>query len=112
MGKAMGKAMGEAMGEAMGKAATRHPWGSVHDNPEFSRFELDIDGETALAYYRIDNDVMVFTSTQTPPKLRGQGVASELIRNALEFARARGLKVRGDCSFVVDYLRRHPEGAD
>ncbi|MGJ0533267.1 GNAT family N-acetyltransferase [Methylocystis sp.] len=100
------------MGKAGGEAAARHPWGSVRDNPEFSRFELDVDGETTLAYYRIDNDVMVFTSTQTPPRLRGQGVASELIRNALEFARARGLKVRGDCSFVVDYLRRHPEAAD
>ena len=104
--------MVEAMGKAIREAAARHPWGSVRDNPEFSRFELDVDGETALAYYRIDNDVMVFTSTQTPPKLRGQGVASELIRNALEFARARGLKVQGDCAFVVDYLRRHPEFAD
>lgn len=104
--------MGEAMGKAMGEAAVRHRWGSVRDNPELNRFELDVDGDTALAYYRIDNDVMVFTSTQTPPKLRGQGVASELIRNALQFARARGLKVKGDCSFVADYMRRHPESAD
>jgi len=108
----MGKAVGETMGKAKGESANRHPWGSVRDNPEFSRFELDIDGETALAYYRIDNDVMVFTSTQTPPSLRGQGVASELIRNALEFARARGLKVRGDCAFVADYVERHPEFRD
>ncbi len=84
--------MGETMGKAKGEPAVRHPWGSVRDNPEFSRFELDADGDTALAYYRIDNDVMVFTSTQTPPALQGQGVASELIRNALEFARARGFK--------------------
>ncbi len=104
--------MGEAMGKAKGAPATGHDWGSVRDNPELGRFELDVDGETALAYYRIDNDAMVFTSTQTPPALQGQGVASELIRNALEFARARGLKVRGECSFVEDYLRRHPEGAD
>ncbi|MBM3552777.1 MAG: N-acetyltransferase [Alphaproteobacteria bacterium] len=96
------------MGKAKGEPATRHDWGSVRDNPERNRFELDADGYTALAYYRIDNGVMVFTSTQTPARLRGQGVASELIRNALEFARARGLKVRGDCSFVADYLRLHP----
>jgi predicted GNAT family acetyltransferase len=97
------------MGEAMGQTAARHPWGSVRDNPELNRFELDVDGDTAVAYYRIDNDVMVFTSTQTPPRLRSQGVASELIRNALEFARARGLKVQADCSFVADYVQRHPE---
>ena len=93
----------------MGQAAARHPWGSVRDNPELNRFELDVEGDTAVAYYRIDNGVMVFTSTQTPPRLRGQGVASELIRNALEFARARGLKVRGDCSFVAEYVQKHPE---
>lgn len=96
----------------MDQAAAKHHWGSVRDNPEFNRFELDVDGETAAAYYRIDNDVMVFTSTQTPPALRGQGVASELIRNALRFARGRGLKIRAECSFVVDYLRRHPEFED
>lgn len=97
------------MGKAIGEAAARHPWGSVRDNPELNRFELDVEGDVAVAYYRIDNGVMVFTSTQTPPRLRGQGVASELIRNALEFARARGLKVRGDCSFVADYVQKHPE---
>jgi predicted GNAT family acetyltransferase len=97
------------MGKAIGEAAARHPWGSVRDNPELSRFELDVEGDVAVAYYRIDNGVMVFTSTQTPPRLRGQGVASELIRNALEFARARGLKVRGDCAFVADYVQKHPE---
>lgn len=96
----------------MGQAAARHPWGSVRDNPELNRFELDVDGDTAVAYYRIDNGVMVFTSTQTPPRLRGQGVASELIRNALEFARARGLKVQADCSFVADYVQRRPEFQD
>jgi predicted GNAT family acetyltransferase len=100
------------MGKAKGEAAARQNWGSVRDNPELNRFELDVDGDTALAYYRIDNGVMVFTSTQTPPRLRGQGVASELIRNALEVARARGLKVRGDCSFVADYVQRHQEFRD
>lgn len=91
---------------------THEKWGAVRDNPELSRFELDVDGETAAAYYRIDNDVMIFNSTQTPPALRGKGVASELIRNALQFARTRGLKVQADCSFVADYLDRHPEFAD
>jgi predicted GNAT family acetyltransferase len=96
----------------MDQAPARQHWGSVRDNPGLNRFELDMDGETAAAYYHIDNGVMVFTSTQTPPALRGQGAASELIRNALQVARARGLKVQAQCSFVVDYLRRHPEFED
>jgi predicted GNAT family acetyltransferase len=30
----------------------------------------------------------------------------------MQFARARGLKVQATCSFVVDYLARHPEFSD
>lgn len=101
------------MAVAMRKdAAGAGKWGAVRDNPELDRFELDADGETACAYYRIADGVITFTSTQTPPAIRGRGVASELIRGALQFARARGLKVRAACSFVVDYLARRPEFSD
>jgi len=96
----------------MGQAETRRPWGKVRDNRERHRFELDVDGQTALAYYRIEDGEMVFTSTQTPPALQGQGVASELIRKALEFAREQGLKIRSECSFVDAFLKKRPEFSD
>jgi predicted GNAT family acetyltransferase len=44
--------------------------------------------------------------------LRGCGVASELVKGALEIIRADGMKVVAGCGFVVDYLRKHPEFAD
>jgi predicted GNAT family acetyltransferase len=87
-------------------------WRNVRDNLEQARFELDALGGTATAYYRIDNGVMSFTSTQTPPAMRGKGAASALIRGALLEARARGLKVAAPCSFVADYLARNPEFSD
>ena len=46
------------------------------------------------------------------PALRGRGIASELVRGALELIRADGRKVIAGCGFVVDYLRRNPEFAD
>ena len=46
------------------------------------------------------------------PALAGRGVASQLIRNALLSARTQGLKVRPACSFVVSYMKRHPEFGD
>ena len=84
----------------------------VRDNPAMSRFELEIDGSLALAEYRLENGVMVFHHTESPPALQGRGAASKLIHQALLAARARGLKVRATCSFVVAYLKRHPEFAD
>lgn len=85
---------------------------AVRDNTALSRFELEIDGHLALAEYRLANGVMTFTHTESPPALQGRGAASKLIHGALLQARARGLKVRATCSFVVAYLKRHPEFAD
>lgn len=85
---------------------------SVRDNPAMSRFELDLDGAVAVAEYELRDGVMVFTHTRTPPELQGRGAASKLIHGALLAARARGLKVRAECSFVVAYLKRHRDFAD
>lgn len=84
----------------------------VRHNPAKCRFELEADGALALAEYRLENGVMTFTHTETPPALQGRGVASVLIHGALLAARAQGLKVAATCSFVVAYLERHREFAD
>jgi hypothetical protein len=85
---------------------------AVRDNPEKSRFELSLDGSTAVADYILEDGLMTFTHTEAPPALQGRGAASKLIHGALLAARARGLKVRAACSFVADYLKRHREFAD
>lgn len=85
---------------------------AVRHNPAKSRFELEIDGALALADYVLSDGVMTFTHTESPPALQGRGAASKLIHGALLAARAQGLKVRATCSFVVAYLKRHPEFAD
>ena len=85
---------------------------TVRDNAEKHRFEIEIDGHLALADYRISDGVMELYHTESPPALAGRGVASQLIRTALLSARTQGLMVRPACSFVVTYLKRHPEFAD
>ncbi len=86
--------------------------GSVRDNKTQSRFELDVEGALAFANYRRTPDTVIITHTETPRSLRGRGIASELVRGALELIRADGLKVVAGCGFVVDYLQKHPEFAD
>lgn len=86
--------------------------GTVRDNPARSRFELDASGGTAILNYRLDRGVMVLNHTETPPELRGHGIASRLVAGVLETARARGLKVVPRCPFVRDYLADHPEFGD
>ena len=85
---------------------------AVRQNPALSRFELDADGATAVANYRLADGVMTFTHTETPSHLRGRGIASRLVEGALEEARAQRLRVRAGCDFVRAYLARHREFDD
>jgi uncharacterized protein len=85
---------------------------AVRDNKAKSRFELDVEGGLAFANYNVTPEAVIITHTETPRALRGRGIASELVKGALELIRADGQKVVAGCGFVVDYLRKHPEYAD
>ena len=84
----------------------------LRNNTAQSRFELDADGHTAFAYYSIAADVITFRHTEVPPELEGRGIGSRLVRGALEFARAQGLKVVPQCPFVAAYMAKHSEFND
>jgi predicted GNAT family acetyltransferase len=84
----------------------------VIDNKTRQRFELEVEGQVAFANYRETPQAVIITHTETPRALRGRGVASELVKGALELIRADGHKVIGACGFVVDYLGKHPEYRD
>lgn len=81
-------------------------------NETASRFEATVDGQLCIADYRLQRGVMVMPHTVVPPALQGRGIAAELVRAALEWARAEGLKVEPLCSYVALYMRRHPETQD
>lgn len=85
---------------------------AVRNNAALSRYELDVNGAMAFANYRLTPGTVIITHTETPPALRGRGIASKLVQGALEQIRANGLKVVAGCGFVVDYLQKHPEYAD
>ena len=85
---------------------------AVRHNEARSRYELDTEHGTALAVYRQQGDRRVFVHTETPPQDEGKGIASKLIKAALDVSRAAGFRLVPACSFVVAYVRRHPEYQD
>jgi uncharacterized protein len=84
----------------------------IRNNRELRRFEMDAGGDVAVAYYTLSPGIVTFTHTEVPYALQGQGIASRLIRGALEQVRGAGLKVIPRCSFVSAYIARHPEFSD
>ncbi len=87
------------------------PVAVVH-NAAQHRFEATVDGCLCAADYLVRDGTMWMTHTVVPPAVGGRGIAAELVRVALEHARAQGWKVVPSCSYVAVYMRRHPQTLD
>lgn len=83
--------------------------GAVVDNREAHRFELVVDGKTAVLAYERTPTSLVLVHTQVPPSLRGRHLADALAKAGIESARSEGLQVVAKCHFVKAYLRKHPQ---
>lgn len=84
----------------------------VVDNPAQNRFELAVEGETALIAYRIEDGRIVLIHTEVPQALSGQGVGSRLAKGAFELIRASGRKAVVRCTFLRGWIAKHPEYDD
>lgn len=92
----------------------------VLHNAAASRFEIALPEGLVRCDYRLlgaENadpanagpPVMALVHTEVPPALEGRGLASRVVQAAVDHARAAGWRVRPRCSYVVSWLRRHPE---
>lgn len=81
----------------------------VKHNPAEMRFEIQEGDLLAELLYQLDGDLIVFHHTFVPPALEGQGIASQLAKAGLDYAKTNMLRVVPACSFVDAYIRRHPE---
>ena len=87
---------------------------SITDVPSRQRFEARTpDGEVAgFAAYQRRADVVVLTHTEVDEEYKGIGAAGRLARVALEQIRAEGFSVDPQCSYMADFIDKHPEYAD
>jgi predicted GNAT family acetyltransferase len=84
----------------------------VRNNEAAHRYELEVDGQVALAAYRLRDGRITFTHTEVPSALEGRGIGSKLVKAALDDVRAKELKVVPACAFVRHYIETHPEMKD
>lgn len=85
----------------------------VRDAPDEHRFEAVTDGVVvAFSMYDTVGTTVVFTHTEVDPRFEGHGIASALVREALDAVRASGRDVVAYCPYVKGWIARHPDYQD
>ena len=85
----------------------------VEDSPDERRYRLSLGREiVGELTYRLEPGVVLLAHTEIQPSLRGRGLATRLVRSALEDIRRQGLKVTPLCPFVRAFIGRYPEYED
>jgi predicted GNAT family acetyltransferase len=82
----------------------------IRHNEDETQFETSIEGKTAYVAYDLEEpNRIVFTHTIVPDELSGRGIAGELVKHALDYAKEKNLTVVPQCAYVAAYIKRHPE---
>lgn len=84
---------------------------AVIDNPDRSRFELDVNGQIVFANYRRQGETVIITHVEAPVALRGTGASGRLMEGVARMLQARNEKVVPLCSYAAAWLKRKPEYA-
>lgn len=81
----------------------------IQHDAKTHRFDTVVDDVSAHVEYELAGDVMTLTHTIVPSAIGGRGIASALVKSALDHARGEGWKVVPQCSYADNWMRRHPD---
>lgn len=65
-------------------------------------------GVKAYLKYSIEGNTMKLIETYTPPEYRGLGIASRLVKYAIDLAREKGWTIEPVCSYTIYYFMKNP----
>jgi len=65
-----------------------------------------------MVYTMAAPDKMIIEHTEVSDELKGQNVGFQLVKTAVEFARANNIKIIPLCPFANSVFKRKPEFAD
>jgi predicted GNAT family acetyltransferase len=84
----------------------------LRNNQALSRYEMDEQGQTSYADYRLIGDRLYIDYVLAPPALRGTGASGRLMQAVAAEARDKGLKITPICGYAAAWLRRSAEFKD
>ena len=68
--------------------------------------------EKAFLTYKVVGNVMELIETYTPPEFRGKGIAALMVKEAIKYAREKGLRMKPVCSYAIYFFKKHKEERD
>jgi len=80
----------------------------IHEN-EDKRFVINLEGNEVYVEYTMEGNEINLYHTFTDPALRGKGLAAQVVRAALEFAKKNNVKVIPTCSYVQAFIAKNDE---
>ena len=86
--------------------------GTLIDNVERNRFELELGGGTAVIDYRRAGATLYLNHAEVPAAMGGRGIGTRLVKETLDVIRSRGERVVPVCPFIRSFIARHPGYAD
>jgi predicted GNAT family acetyltransferase len=82
----------------------------IRHDEKGARFVAEVDEEEAvLEYERLGEATLDYRHTFVPRRLRDEGIGSDLVRFALDWAAENDHRIVPTCPFVRSYLEDHPE---
>lgn len=86
---------------------------TVRKNSDARTYDAMVDGEeVGTLVYELKGSMVIISHTVIEPEYRGRGLASELVRQALDDIRDQGMTVSNFCGFVSTFIEAHPEYGD
>lgn len=77
---------------------------------EENRIYLEDENKKVIAeieYEKLENDIYNIYHTFVDKSLRGQGIASKLVEEAVKEIKEKGGKVQATCSYAKAWLEKH-----
>lgn len=84
----------------------------LRNNEVEGRYEMDEQGLTSWADYRLRDGRLYIDHVESPPSLRGTGAAGRLMAALAQDAREKGLRITPICGYAAAWLRRSHEHRD
>jgi predicted GNAT family acetyltransferase len=86
---------------------------TVRNNPEAPTYDAIIDDEVVgRINYELKGSRAVISHTIVEPAQRGNGIATALVKGALDDFRERGMTITNYCGFITAFISKNPQYAD